>query len=82
MSVLKSKRKPSQFEVFHQLMKVRQEVTNLLLQNFGYDLERAEKRISHKFGDRDYEELTHETDCLHTFGDTTHNIIATMVTYC
>lgn len=60
MSVLKSKRKPSQFEVFHQLMKVRQEVTNLLLQNFGYDLERAEKRISHKFGDRDYEELTPE----------------------
>ena len=41
-------------------MKVRQEVTNLLLQNFGYDLERAEKRISHKFGDRDYEELTPE----------------------
>lgn len=41
-------------------MKVRQEVTNLLLQNFGYDLERAEKRIAHKFGDRDYEELTPE----------------------
>ena len=60
MSVLKSKRKPSQFEVFHQLTKVRQEVTNLLLQNFGYDLERAEKRISHKFGDREYEELTPE----------------------
>lgn len=60
MSVLKSKRKQSQFEVFHHFNKVRQEVTNLLLRNFGYDFERAEKRISHKFGDREYEDLTPE----------------------
>ena len=60
MSVLKSKRKPSQFEVFHQLLKLRNEVTGLLLNNFGYDLERAEKRISTRFGGRGYEELTPE----------------------
>lgn len=60
MSVLKNKRKPSQFEVFHQLTKLRNEVTKLLLYNFGYDLERAKKRISRRFDDREYEDLTPE----------------------
>lgn len=58
MSVLKSKRKSSQFEVFHHLYKMRKEVTDLLLRDFGYDLERADKRVSKMFGGRAYEELT------------------------
>ncbi len=61
MSVLKSKRKPSQFEVFHHFYKMRREVTSLLLRDFGFDLERAEKNIRHTyFTDRSYEELTPE----------------------
>lgn len=59
MSVLKSKRKESQFEVFHHLTKMRKEVTDLLLRDFGYDLERADKRIEKMFG-KPYEELTPE----------------------
>lgn len=61
MSVLKSKRKASQFEVFHHFYKMRKEVTDLLLRDFGFDLERAIKNISKKFfGGRPYEELTPE----------------------
>lgn len=58
MSVIKAKRKESQFEVFHQYDIVRREVTNLLLNNFGYSLDRAEKNLSRYFGGRPYEELT------------------------
>lgn len=61
MSVLKSKRKASQFEVFHHFYKMRKEVTDLLLRDFGFDLERAIKNILKKFfGGRPYEELTPE----------------------
>ena len=60
MSVLKSKRKSSQFEVFHHLYKTRKEVTDSLLRDFGYDLERAEKKVEKMFGGRRYEELTPE----------------------
>ena len=60
MSVLKSKRKSSQFEVFHHLYKTRKEVTDLLLRDFGYNLERAEKKVEKMFGGRRYEELTPE----------------------
>ena len=60
MSVLKSKRKSSQFEVSHHLYKTRKEVTDLLLRDFGYDLERAEKKVEKMFGGRRYEELTPE----------------------
>lgn len=60
MSVLKSKRKESQFEVFHHLTKMRKEVTDLLLRDFGYDLERAEKKVLKTFGEKSYEELTPE----------------------
>lgn len=58
MSVLKSKRKPSQFEVFHHLTKLRQEITDLLLRDFGYSFEKAEKRLNHRFSNRHYEDLT------------------------
>ena len=58
MSVLKSKRKPSQFEVFHHLTKLRQEITDLLLRDFGYSFEKAEKRLNHRFSNRPYEDFT------------------------
>ncbi len=58
MSVLKAKRKSSQFEVFHHFYKTRKEITDLLLRDFGYDLERAEKRVAKLFGGKPYEELT------------------------
>ena len=54
MSVLKSKRKPSQFEVFHHLNKMRKEVTDLLLRDFGYDLDKAVKKVETTFGGRPY----------------------------
>lgn len=60
MSVLKAKRKSSQFEVFHHLYKTRKEITDLLLRDFGYDLERAEKRVAKMFGNKPYEELSPE----------------------
>lgn len=60
MSVLKAKQKSSQFEVFHHFYKTRKEITDLLLRDFGYDLERAEKRVAKLFGGKPYEELTPE----------------------
>lgn len=41
MSVLKNKRKASQFEVFHHLYRVREDITDLLLRDFGYRFEQA-----------------------------------------
>lgn len=58
MSVLKSKRKASQFEVFHHLTKMRKEVTDLLLRDFGYDLDKAVSKVEKTFGGRPYEELS------------------------
>ena len=58
MSVLKNKRKASQFEVFHHLYKVRKDITDLLLRDFGYSFEKAEKRLIKQFGGRKYAELT------------------------
>ena len=56
MSVLKSKRKPSQFEVFHHLTKLRKDITDLLLRDFGFDTIKAEKRLEKRFS-KPYEEL-------------------------
>ena len=64
MSVLKSKRKPSQFEVFHHLYKMRREITDLLLRDFGYSYEKAEKRLLRRFNGREYRELN-ETEREH-----------------
>lgn len=58
MSVKKSKRKESQFEVFHHLYKMRKEVTDLLLRDFGYSESKAEKYRDKMFGDKQYDELT------------------------
>ena len=59
-SVLKNKRKASQFEVFHHLYKVRKDITDLLLRDFGYSFENAEKRLMKQFSGRKYAELTEE----------------------
>ena len=58
MSVLKSKRKPSQFEVFHHLNKLRKDITDLLLRDFGYSFEKAEARLLKQFGGRTLEQLS------------------------
>lgn len=58
MSVLKSKRKSSQFEVFHHLNKLRRDITELLLRDFGYSFDKADKRLEKRFGGRTYDDLT------------------------
>jgi len=58
MSVLKNKRKASQFEVFHHLYKMRRDITELLLRDFGYSYEKADKRLLKRFNGRGYADLT------------------------
>ncbi|MFI3202660.1 MAG: hypothetical protein SNG10_07320 [Rikenellaceae bacterium] len=58
MSVLKNKRKPSQFEVFHHLNKLRKEITELLLRDFGYSFEKSEKRLQARMGGRSFDDLS------------------------
>ena len=58
MSVVKSKRKESQFEVFHHLTDMRNEVTDLLLRDFGYDYDKVINKIKKKFGNREYDSLS------------------------
>jgi hypothetical protein len=56
MSVIKAKRKPSEFEVFHNLNNLRQNITDLLLRNFGFNSYQAEKKLDKRFG-KPFEEL-------------------------
>ena len=58
MSVVKSKRKQSQFEVFHHLTKMRQRITDLLLRDFGYSFEKFNKKLEKRYSGKPYEELT------------------------
>lgn len=57
MSVIKAKRKESQFEVLHNYVKMRQEITSLLLFDFGYSEKRQLDRLSRQFGGRTREQL-------------------------
>lgn len=59
MSVIKSKRTESQFMVFKNLYKMRREINNELLFDFGYRRDKAEKRILKMLGklDSSYDEL-------------------------
>lgn len=57
MSVVKGKRKQSQFEVFHHLTKIRQQITDLLLRDFGYSFEKFHKKLERKYGGKPFEEL-------------------------
>ena len=43
MSVVKRKRKQSQFEVFHHFYRVRKDITDLLLRDFGYNEKKAKR---------------------------------------
>lgn len=58
LSVLKSKRQESQFEVYHHLAKMRREITDLLLRDFGYSEAKAQRKIERTFGGRSYDDLT------------------------
>ncbi len=58
MSVLKSKRRESQFEVFHHFYKTRKEITDLLLRDFGYDSKKAKDKVFKAFGNRGFAEMT------------------------
>lgn len=55
MSVVKRKRNESQFEVFHHFYKVRKEMTDLLLRDFGFSEKKSDaylsklRRESHEF---------------------------------
>ena len=60
MTVKKCDRHPSPFEVYHHLSKMRKEITELLLRNFGYSPAKAEKKLSRQFGGRDYDELAED----------------------
>lgn len=60
MTQPKSKRKVSQFEVFHHLTVLRREMTDLLLRDFGYRPDFALKKAARQFGGRKYEELSRE----------------------
>lgn len=57
MSVPKGKRKESQFEVIKNFYKLRKEITDLLLRDFGYSQNKSEKRLEKLFGGKPYEEL-------------------------
>ena len=58
MSVVKRKRKESQFEVFHHFYRLRREMTDLLLRDFGYSFDKSEKGLQRRFGGKPYEDLT------------------------
>jgi hypothetical protein len=58
MAVLKGNRKESQFEVFHHMVKLRREITDLLLRDFGYSYSKSENYLSRAFGNKSYDELT------------------------
>ena len=60
MSVLANKRKESQFEVFNHFYKVRRNVTDLLLRDFGYSPEKAEKHLQKMFNNKNYDDLSKE----------------------
>ena len=45
MPIPKSKRKESQFEVFHHFTQMRKKITDLLLRDFGYSFEKFNKHL-------------------------------------
>ena len=57
MAVLKRKRKESDFEVYTHFYQTRKEITDLLLRDFGYSQNKAQKHMERMFGDREYESL-------------------------
>ena len=64
MTVVKRKRKESPFEVFHHFYRVRKDITDLLLRDFGYNEKKARQHLEKMFGGKTYNELD-ETERLH-----------------
>lgn len=64
MTVVKRKRKESPFEVFHHFYRVRKDITDLLLRDFGYSEKKARQHLEKMFGGKTYNELD-ETERLH-----------------
>lgn len=60
MAVPKRKRKQSQFEVIKHFYRLRFEITDLLLRDFGYSQKKANDRMQRIFGGKPYEELTED----------------------
>ena len=54
MPIPKSKRKESQFEVFHHFTQMRKKITDLLLRDFGYSYEKFNKNIEKRYGGKFY----------------------------
>jgi len=57
MAVLKRKRKQSQFEVIKHFYRLRKDITDLLLRDFGYSQKKSEQHMRKMFGGKPYEEL-------------------------
>ena len=49
MSVVKSKRSKSRLEVIHNYYKLREQMTFVLFNDFGYSRKKAAARLSHKY---------------------------------
>lgn len=60
MSVPKGRRKQSQFEVIHHYYRLRKNITDLLLRDFGYSKNKAKRHMEKMFGGKSYKELTEE----------------------
>lgn len=58
MSVVKRKRKESQFEVLHHLTKMRKDITDLLLRDFGYDFDKFKKQLDKRYGNKPVSEMS------------------------
>ena len=58
MSVPKSKRKESQFEVIKHFYRVRKDITDILLRDFGYTQKKSKKKLEKMFGGKQYEDLS------------------------
>lgn len=60
MSVPSGLRQESNFEVIKHFYRLRKDITDLLLRDFGYSKKKSDKRIEKIFGGKPYEELNEE----------------------
>jgi len=58
MTVLKSKRRESNFEVFNHSKKMKHEIVNLLKREFGFSQKKFEDELRKEFGGRSFGELS------------------------
>jgi len=73
LTVLKNKRKESQFEVIKHFYRLRKDITDLLLRDFGYNQRKSKNRIEMFFGGREFNDLT-ETEKMHYVQKNERNI--------